>query len=824
MELTGIRQTVFLDRYALKDEAGHAMEKTPEEMWRRVAHAIAAIEPKAKQNEWEERFYDAMADFVFVPGGRILSGAGTGYKVTFYNCFVIPSPHDSRGGILKTLTQMVEIMSRGGGVGINLSSLRPRGARVKKVNGFSSGPCNWAELFSVATRDIIQQGGSRRGALMLMLWDWHPDIEEFITVKQDLSRINGANLSVCLSDAFMDAVKQDADWNLVFPDTNDPDYDTKWDGYLPNWVALGKTPVVKKTIKARVLWDLIAQAAWRSAEPGVVFMERYNKWFNNYYYEYVNCVNPCGEEGLPNWGVCNLCSINLAALVNETGEMDYRRLEEVSKIGVRFQDDVIDADFYVFPEIKKVQQQGERRIGLGTMGLGDALIKMKLRYGSPESLPVIDKIYRTIRDAAYESSVEIAKEKGPFPKIDIVKHLEGYFIKQLPQDVRKKMKKHGVRNSVILQQAPTGSTSLLSGVSSGIEPVYEFEFIRRDRLGEHVLRHPLYDAWLEEFKKTHGREPKREERPEYFVSANDLTPEDHVLVQAAIQTYVDASISKTVNAPATHTVEDVKKLYTLAYEQGCKGITYMREGSRAGVLTRKEPSVAKEDKEVPKPATLPMPEVKPRPMMVHGATYQVETPVGQAYVTINTNGGNQPLEMFINVGKAGSDVTAMAEAVGRLISLMFRIASPIPTMERARKIAAELIGIGGARSLGFGENRVRSLPDAVAKVIDRHFGFFTKHRLETAAPGYVVHADSKPIAANGLIAPPTNGQVKEPGTSQPAAPDVEPAEQPLTVPAQQMLLTERRVVTVDLCPGCGEASLVFEEGCKKCYSCGYSEC
>ena len=270
---SGIRKTVFLDRYAAKDESGNPVEQTPDEMWHRVAHAIASVEKKDNRKYWEDAFYDAMRDFVLVPGGRILSGAGTGYKVTFYNCFVIPSPHDSRHGILTTLSQMVEIMSRGGGVGINLSSLRPRGSRVQKVNGFSSGPCNWAELFSVATKDIIQQGGSRRGALMLMLWDWHPDVEEFITVKEDLHRINGANLSVCVSDSFMDAVKNDRDWELKFPDTKDPDYDTKWDGYLPNWIALGKKPVVKKVIKARALWDLIAQAAWKSAEPGVVFME-----------------------------------------------------------------------------------------------------------------------------------------------------------------------------------------------------------------------------------------------------------------------------------------------------------------------------------------------------------------------------------------------------------------------------------------------------------------------------------------------------------------------------------------------------------------------
>src|SRR3989339_98040 len=610
MKLAGISEKVFLDRYSLKDKKGAPLEKSPGEMWKRIAKAVSVKEKKEHQKKWEREFYEAMKDFKYIPGGRILAGAGTGFEVTFYNCFVIPSPKDSRGGILETLTRMVEIMARGGGVGINLSSLRPRGSRVRKVNGFSSGPINWAELFSVATKDIIQQGGTRRGALMLMLWDWHPDIEEFITVKQDLNKINGANLSVCVSDAFMEAVKRDSDWDLMFPDVTDPDYDTKWDGYLPNWIALGKKPIVTKTIKARALWELIAKAAWASAEPGVVFMERYNKQFNNYYFEFVNCVNPCGEEGLPYWGVCNLCSINLAALVNEKGEMDYDKLKEVSKIGVRFQDNVVDADVYIFDEIRKVQLEGERRIGLGTMGLGDALIKMKLRYGSAESLEEIDKIYKTIRDSAYEESIQLAREKGPFPKIDKKKHSEGYFVSQLPEQLLKQLKRYGIRNSLLLQQAPTGSTSLLSGVSSGIEPVYEFEFIRRDRLGEHIIRHPLYDQWCSEFRVANGKEPTKEDRPDYFVSANDLTPEGHIKVQAAIQKYVDASISKTVNAPNSNTVEDVKRLYTMAYELGCKGIAYMREGSRQGVLTR----TTEEKKEDHANGIIAgMPEVKPRP-------------------------------------------------------------------------------------------------------------------------------------------------------------------------------------------------------------------
>ncbi len=785
MELSGVSKKVFLDRYALKDKQGNPVEKKPEEMWHRIAKAVSSVEKKENQKKWEKEFYWAMKDFKYVPGGRILAGAGTGFAVTFYNCFVIPSPKDSREGILETLKQMVEIMARGGGVGINLSSLRPRGARVKKVNGFSSGPCNWAELFSVATKDIIQQGGTRRGALMLMLWDWHPDVEEFITVKQDLSRINGANLSVCISDKFMEAVEKDADWQLVFPDLDDPEYDEKWNGDLTDWQKMGKKVKVYKTVKARKIWDLIAQAAWRSAEPGVVFMERYNKLYNNWYWNRINCVNPCGEEGLPPWGVCNLGSINLSALVkgkdiDKKGRFDFKTLKKLVKIAVRFQDNIVDMDPYIFPGIKKTQLEGERRIGLGTMGLGDALIKLHLRYGSKESLKFIDKVYRIIRDVAYETSTEIAKEKGAFPKFDKELYLKGEFIKQLPNQIKEKIKKYGIRNSLLLMQAPTGSTSLMANTTSGIEPVYEFEFIRKDRLGTHIIRHHLYEQWY----KKHEKEIKegKIKKPAWFVSANELTPEDHVYVQATIQKYVDASISKTVNAPKSHTIEDVKKLYTLAYKLGCKGITYFREGSRQGVLERKTEE-KKEEKKAPDYI------IKPRPMVVHGSTYRINTPVGVAFITINTNGGNppEPLEVFINVGKAGTDVYAMAEGLGRMISTALRFSSHLPVEIRVREIINQLKDIGGARSYGFGKDKIRSLPDAVAKVLSMHYQ----------------------INLNG------NGQLTK--SEKPKL--VENVTQPsLTT----FSINEQKIF--DICPACGEASFVHEEGCKKCYSCGYSEC
>jgi ribonucleoside-diphosphate reductase alpha chain len=761
--LEGVREKVFLDRYALKDRDGKATETAPEDMWRRVAKGIAAVEPTPeKQAYWTERFYEALSDFKFVPGGRILAGAGTGTAVTYYNCYVIPSPEDSRGGILDNLKVMVDIMARGGGVGINLSSLRPRGSYIKTVNGTSSGPISWAELYSVATKDVIQQGGSRRGALMLMLDDDHPDIEEFITVKQDLQRINGANLSVCVSDAFMAAVKQDRPWQL------------KWQGE------------VKKELLARELWELICEAAWASGEPGMVFIDRYNKVSNTWYYEDIICVNPCGEQGLPAWGVCNLGALNVAAFVRD-GEMDYDALAEHAKVAIRFLDDVVDANEYFIPENRKAQL-GTRRTGLGTMGLADALIKMELRYGQEESLPVIERVYRTIRDAAYECSAALAVEKGPFPSWDQEKYAQGVFIEQLPAALQEQIAETGTRNAVLLTQAPTGSTSLLSGVSSGIEPVYDFAFVRRDRIGEHVIYHSLLQDWKEAHPDA--------ETPPWFVSANDLTPEDHVRVQALVQQYTDSSISKTVNAPNSHTIDDVKTLYTLAYDLGCKGITYFRDGCREGVLSHiEEPDKPAEEQQAEAEAVQlglngleSPPQVKPRPRAMHGVTYRKPTPLGTAFVTVNHNGDERPFEVFTQVGKAGSDTAADAEAMGRLISIILRLPSPLSPVERLGQVVDQLSGIGGGRSMGLGPQRVRSLPDGIAQVLSEYL------------------AERQPADGDAVVA--TNGAMSE----QPMATNGHRSE------------AEAFARPGDLCPQCGVAALIHEEGCQKCYSCGYSEC
>ena len=811
MKLDGIRQKVFLDRYSLKDPKGNPIEKTPDEMWRRVAKGIAGVEKPKDRKKWEKKFYDTMYGFKFLPGGRILAGAGTGFNVTYYNCFVIPNPPDSRGGIMANLTQMIEIMARGGGVGLNLSSLRPRGARVKKVNGFSSGPLNWAELYSLATKDIVQQGGTRRGALMLMLHDWHPDIEEFITVKQDLNKINGANLSVCLSDAFMEAVKKDGDWDLVYPDLDDKKYDKKWTGDLDAWKKIGGKIEVKKTIKAKYLWDLICTAAWQSAEPGLHFLDRSNKRSNTWYFETLVATNPCGEQPLSAWAVCNLGAMNLAAYVKNK-KFDYENFSKDVKVAVRFLDNVIDDTYYFYKENEKVAKD-IRRQGLGILGLADALIKMEVKYGAEESLPVIEKIFKTLRDNAYIASSDIAAEKGSFPKYNKEKYLQGFHIKKLPEEIRKKIAKQGIRNAVLLTIAPTGTTSLISGVSSGVEPVYEFEFIRRDRLGEHQMYHPLFEEW----KKANPNK----EKPGYFVSANDLTPEEHVKVQAVAQDYIDSSISKTVNAPKTHSVEDVKRLYEMAYDAGLKGITYMRDGSREGVLSRKEDKKEEVKEVVQQQSILP---VIPRPAMVEGVTYGTETPVGKTFITINHDENQNPFEVFITVGKSGSDVTAMADALGRMISLNLRINGALAPRERIRQVVAQLIGIGGARSVGFGENKVRSLPDAVAKVLSRHFEFKVNGIVE-----------DKNVLSNGL----SNGNGAKNGHAnthtEPIVADAPLGQEaPAVVKLEQLTIQpsfsedasmdQSATGLYDICPDCGGASLAYEEGCKKCYACGYSEC
>ncbi|WP_041866151.1 adenosylcobalamin-dependent ribonucleoside-diphosphate reductase [Sediminispirochaeta smaragdinae] len=746
------------------------LETTPAQMIKRVASGIAMEETKEKREEWTERFRWLLEDWRFVPGGRILTGAGTDQNLTYYNCYVIPSPEDSRGGIIKTLGHMTEIMSRGGGVGINLTSLRPHHAYVKGVNGRSSGSVSWGALYSFVT-GLIEQGGSRRGALMLILNVWHPDILEFISSKRQMGQITNANISVGITDDFMKAVKEDLDWELVFPDTNYPGYDKEWDGDFVAWKAAGKPVNVYRKVKAREIWNSIIESAWASAEPGIFFVDRYNAMSNSGYYARIQCTNPCGEQGLPSWGVCNLGAVNLSRFANGN-DVDWDNLGRTVRYAVRFLDDVIDNTPYFF-EANKEQQLSERRVGLGTMGLAELMIKLKIRYGSKESEAFLDKLYRFIAVEAYRSSSDTAKEKGSFPKFEAEPFLESGFMKGMPEEIRRKIAENGIRNVTLLTQAPTGTTGTMVGTSTGIEPYYFWEWERRGRMGSNIERVGVYDEWRK-------ANPEAEQLPDYFVSAMDLSPEEHVKVQASIQRWVDSSISKTCNVPNQYSVEQTKQLYELMYDLGCKGGTIYRDGSRDEQVL----NLKKEEEKKENPVEVKQIKPRVRPTMLHGVTYRKHTPIGTAYITVNADGASmeEPFEVFINVAKVGSDVAADAEGLGRLISLILRMPSPLGPVERAKAVIAQLRSIGSGRQRGFGKNRVMSLPDAVAQALEEHIG--------------TVFGES----------------------SYPVLPDEEEEE------AAKQFAFSFDALHADICPVCGNATFMFIEGCKKCHSCGHSEC
>jgi ribonucleoside-diphosphate reductase alpha chain len=1145
------------------------LETDPAQMMDRVAAGIAAVEKNGKlRKTWTERFRWLLDDWKFVPAGRILTAAGTDQELTFYNCYVIPSPNDSRGGIINTLHQMTEIMSRGGGVGINISSLRPRHAYVKGVNGRSSGAVSWGALYSFVT-GLIEQGGSRRGALMVILNDWHPDVFDFINSKRKAGQITNANISVGVSDKLMEAIKADGDWHLQFPDSSDPNYDAEWDGDLDVWAAKGRKVITYKTVKAKAVWDAIIESAWASAEPGVFFRERYNKMSNSWYHAPIISTNPCvtgdtriytdhglvqarelfedetaiqvavdgrfglesattpatrvfmtgskavfrlqteegyyvratadhrimtpegwvelrhlkpgdsihilnrkggfgqegteelgrvlgwivgdgtvksdevvlsffgeekqelapafsgyvnelvapltktaraytvgvgqvverdearvtstrllpiaeqyglterkhrvpegvfrgteamqrgflqalftadgsfqdggakgasvrlaanslelleevqqllgnfgiasriyknrreagyrqmadanrdmkaywceaqhelviskqnmvrfaedisflmdykqaaledyisrgkrgpyaerytatvesitpdgiedvfdltesitssfvangtivhncGEQGLPAFGVCNLGAINLAQFYDaDAHDVAWDDLDKAARYATRFLDNVIDSTKYFFEE-NKAQQLGERRVGLNNMGLAELLIKLGVRYGSDESVAFIDKLYGFLARAIYETSIELAEEKGQFPALDREKFIESGYMQTMPEDIRQQVLKHGIRNVTLTTQAPTGTTGTMVNTSTGIEPFFSWKYYRKSRLGLHEEQVPLVKAYFD-------ANPGETELPDYFVTAMDLSPDDHIKVQAAIQRWVDSSISKTCNVPNEYTIEQVSDLYWYMYELGCKGGTIYRDGSRdeqvlmlKGDERAESEMAARKSEPVPAPAPAAVEQVAtphrvwPRPKMLSGVTVSRKTPFGTAYITMNSDELGNPFEVFVTVGKAGSDLQADAEGLGRMISLQLRTTAPQNRREMIKLIVDQLQGIGGSRSVGMGPQRVISLPDAVAGALLEHY-VNSPQPQQLGLPmgnGNGVHAPAPMIAPEAVevVHASSNGHVAG------------------VIPG------------ADMCPECGMVTLVKAEGCEKCLSCGYSRC
>lgn len=604
------------------------VEKPLELFWEqiawRVAQAIAQQETKEKLKvSYFETFYQQIKDLKIIPAGRVLYGAGSGSNVTFFNCFVMPYIQDSTRGIIGDhLAEVAEIMRRGGGIGSNGSTLRPKDAICKDVGGKSSGAVSWLNYLSLLTH-LIEQGGSRRGAQMIMMSDWHPDIVEFVVSKMQNPKIlvdllkstkdelikreinhklekkgkeykvrnpellTGTNISVCISDRFMEAVKNDQVWNLVFPDLDSYSkkekeaYDQKWAeiGEAYEWEQQGYKLKKYNAIRARELWNLIITCATYSAEPGIFFIDRANKFTNvRGYGQKVVATNPCGEQPLAPYSVCNLSAINLASFVKkENSEVLWKDLRETVKSCIRFQDNVIDASYYFLDKNTK-QAKGERRIGLGVMGLHDFLIYAGKRYGSPDANELVDKIFETICLTAYRTSIDLAKEKGVFPFLEdkdkFVK--ESVFIQSLPVDIQEDIREYGMRNSHLLTVAPTGSTGTLVGVSTGLEPYFAFSHYRSGRLGKWIkVDYPIVKEWL----KYHP-EHTTDNLPDIFVSAMELSPEEHVDVQCIIQRWVDSSMSKTINAPRGYKIEQVKKIYERLYERGAKGGTVYVDGSR----------------------------------------------------------------------------------------------------------------------------------------------------------------------------------------------------------------------------------------------------
>ena len=650
------------------------VDKPLELYFEQIAMRLANHLGEDESQEVRDMFYEEVSSLNLVPAGRVLFGAGSKTEVTFFNCFVMPFMHDSRGGISDHRKQVMEIMSRGGGVGTNGSTLRPKNALAKGVNGKSSGSVSWLHDLSQLTH-LVEQGGSRRGAQMIMLADWHPDIIDFIVSKMQNPKIlqflldtiedprikkaaknklkfiplsdeeikineylleqaktdenkfskkiidtawerlnkgghyevndpeflSGANISVAITKEFMEAVKNDTDYDLKFPDIDSytgeakKAYDEKWNdiGDVRTWKAMGYGVKTHYTLKAKDLWNLINICATYSAEPGIFFIDNANAETNAQAYDHkVVSTNPCGEQPLAPYSVCNLAALNLSNMVNhETKDADWEKLERTIRTAVRLQDNVIDKTHYFLEENKK-QALGERRVGLGVMGLHDLLIWCNRTYGAKDGLEFIDKLFRFIATKAYETSIDLAKEKAPFPYLETQenreKMLNSGYLQKMPHHIREGIKNHGIRNSHLLTIAPTGSTGTMVGVSTGLEPYFAFKYFRSGRLGKFIeVNAPIVDQYL---KKYPGY--SADNLPETFVSAMSLAPEAHVDVQTTIQKWIDSSISKTVNAPEGYTVEEVEQVYQRLYTGNAKGGTVYVDGSRdAQVL-----SLSKEDK------------------------------------------------------------------------------------------------------------------------------------------------------------------------------------------------------------------------------------
>ena len=587
---------MFIDKYALRDRRDNLLEKTPKEMWKRVANAIASVEPDLEK--WRKEFYWLLEDFKFVPGGRIHYGAGNNYvKNTLLNCYLIPIEDDSIEGIFETMKKQARTFSFGGGVGIDLTSLRPRGAKVGNSARFSTGAASFMDLFSQVTGTIGQY--NRRGALLLTLDIQHPDIEEFIVAKSDKERryVRYANISVKVRDRFFEAVEEDRDWILWFPDMTDIKYSSEakkvknlyecFEYPDDTFFHVDNEPFIRvkriyKTIKARELWNKIVKLAWETAEPGILYWDRAKEFSNSEWFNPLIGCNPCGEITLGAYGACCLGHINLSKIVKNSynnPKVDWELLGKLVELSIRFLDDVLTYNMgrHPLPEQNKTSEE-ERRIGLGITGLADFLMRMKLRYDSDEALELVDKIMNFIKNKAYHTSAMLAREKNVFPKFNLNKFMDSNFVKTLDDEVKEEILKYGIRNVALLTVAPVGTGSILAGTTSGIEPLFAKKYLRKSeslKEKKFIMRDPS----LKDLIKLYG-----ENLPDYVVAAYEIKPEYRIKMQGVVQKHVDNSISSTINLPRTFPKERLSELFILGWKEGLKGVTVYRDGSREGVL------------------------------------------------------------------------------------------------------------------------------------------------------------------------------------------------------------------------------------------------
>jgi len=837
IDLSENARTVLEKRYLRKGPDGKPVE-TIEEMFWRVAWHVAEPEEAHGQDRQAvaEQFYDLLTSKRFFPNSPTFTGAGTPLG-QLAACFVLPIADDmgrNSAGIFQTLRDAALIQQTGGGNGFGFSRLRPHGTRVVSSAGQATGPVGFLRVYDKAFGEVAQ-GGTRRGANMAVLRVDHPDIEEFITCKTDENAITNFNISVGITDAFMRAVENDEMWDLVFPDISSPQY-RSFDGTLEQAVEAGIPLKVYKTVRARDLFDKIVKQAHHNGEPGMLFLDTANRSNPVPHLYQLEATNPCGEQFLGPYENCCLGSVNLAQHFGPDGTVDWEKLRQSVVLATTFLDDVVEANAYV-PAVPQLAEAAHRarRIGLGIMGLGDLMYHAGIRYGSEEGQEFASQVMEFIRYHAMLTSIELAEKRGPFPAIKgsiydpkdlkwtppqpITPYTHDYGRPEVDwKQVVKGIKRHGIRNAAQTTIAPTGTIATVAGCEGyGCEPVFALAYIRHvnDNGKDLQLTYasPLFDralieAGLDEETRQHIVDQVMEkgscqdipEVPEklrqVFVVSSDITAEEHVRMQAALQAFVDNSLSKTINFPEHATEEDVATAYMLAWKLGCKGITVYVTGSRQkGVLETKATAKAKEPEAAPSSGEQMMiwhDTKKPRPRSLRGYTYHIGTPLGKAFVTINENGGNQPFEVFINTAKAGSDTAAVSEAIGRLVSYILRLASPVAPRDRLREVVRQLSGIGGGRSLGFGPNRVRSLPDGVAQALGEYL-------------------DSTGEQHGSEPAPKTNNN----GFQGESLFDMD-AEAPAGPPMPMKI--------GDLCPECGQAAVVNEEGCRKCYACGFSEC